>query len=458
MPCRIHTFSIGLALKPSIIGCLIVSSPIIWASQPEYIETNSQNPGATEEVESSTKSLGFNSRDLDPEKFLSDLRTFLPETGISFLDEATYKLQPRTYYRLTDYGLGIKSEALATGGSLQFQSGYYSDIVRFSMTSYTSQKLYGPGDRDGSGLLQPEQEGYSVIGDAFLDIKLEDTQLALGLQRLNLPYLNANDVRMTPNSFEAYSVIFNKLENTELGFGYVNRIRPRTSTDYISMSEQAGADGSDEGLYALGFHHNFSEHFNLGGINLYTPDTYNNVYLETNHTTPISEDLSLNTGLQFTSQDSVGDESIGDFSTQHYGVRCSAKMGNLSAGVSHTYTSSGGDIRKPWGGSPSFNSIMLADFDRAEERAYGARIAYDFTGPYLDAFAADVKWVYGDTPEGGSNASSDYREYDINLNYFPPKLERLRVRLRYAHLNTVDDENRPDVKDLRLILNYAVSF
>jgi len=180
-----------------------------------------------------------------------------------------------------------------------------------------------------------------VLGEAYLDLKWETLDLTMGLQLLDLPYLNTNDVRMTPNSFEAYSLLYTGLENVELGLGYIHQFRFRNSTNYISMSEQAGAKDSNEGMFAAGFHYDVTDNFNIGVINLYTADIYNNFYLETNETRSVFDWFTVNVAFQFTSQDSVGDELVGDFSTQHYGLKCINTFGQFTAAAAATYTSSG---------------------------------------------------------------------------------------------------------------------
>ncbi len=438
---------------------LFCTSAIVHgAGVPEYISSNTQAPDAPEASSSSTENLGFNHSRIDPQKHLMQLREWLPDTGIQFIDDSVYDLRPRTYYRYADFDDGTKAEALATGGSLGFETGRYKDIMAIGIAGYTSQKLYGPDSRDGTGLLQPGQDSYSVLGEAYLDLGLEPVNITLGLQLLDLPYLNSNDVRMTPNSFEAYNIVYNGFEQLQLAAGYINQIRFRNSSDYRSMSEQAGAIGSDEGMFAAGFHYKLTEDFNVGVVNFYTPDTFNTFYLETNETRSVFDWFTVNVAFQFTSQDSVGDELVGDFSNQHYGLKCINTFGPFTAAFASTYTSSSGNIRKPWGGSPSFNSIMLADFDRAEETSIGASLSYDFDGPYLDPFSANIKWGYGDTPDNGSNASPDQRELDLNLEYAPPNYDKLKIRLRYARRDAIGDIDGRDIRDFRVIINYAVTF
>ena len=52
---------------------------------------------------------------------------------------------------------------------------------------------------------------------------------------------------MVPNTFEAV-MLSGKLDWFRYDVGYVWKIKPRDSNDFISMSRQAGAGGDDEGL------------------------------------------------------------------------------------------------------------------------------------------------------------------------------------------------------------------
>ena len=59
-------------------------------------------------------------------------------------------------------------------------------------------------DRDGTLLLEPGQEGYTVLGEAYAEIRIVDGyNIFVGRKGFDTPFINRNDVRMTPNTFEA---------------------------------------------------------------------------------------------------------------------------------------------------------------------------------------------------------------------------------------------------------------
>ena len=156
-------------------------------------------------------------------------------------------VQLRTYLLDRDKFDGSESSAMAIGGYAGFKTGWFRDRFAIGATAYTSQRLYGPEDKDGTGLLQTGQEGYSVLGEAYVQFRFADSVFFdVGRKLLNNPYINKNDTRMTPNSFEAAMLqgVVGDVKGDgqwRFGLGYVDEIKTKTSEIFVSMSEAAGA-------------------------------------------------------------------------------------------------------------------------------------------------------------------------------------------------------------------------
>ena len=76
-------------------------------------------------------------------------------------------LQLRTYYFDQESLTGSPSAAWALGGWAGLRSPWWGDLFQVGIVGYTSQKLYGPDDKDGTKLLQPGQDPINVLGEAF---------------------------------------------------------------------------------------------------------------------------------------------------------------------------------------------------------------------------------------------------------------------------------------------------
>lgn len=66
---------------------------------------------------------------------------------------------------------------------------------------------------------------------------------------------------------------------------------------------------------------------------------------------------------------SVGDELVGKFQTDQFGIKSDMSYAGAVLTLAYVQTGNGGDILNPWGGSPSYSSLILEDFDRAGEKA-----------------------------------------------------------------------------------------
>lgn len=126
------------------------------------------------------------------------------------LEGAELVLKPRTYYLHRGYDVADTRAGWALGGGLEFRSGWWEDRVRFGATISTTQKLYGPSDKKGTGLFKETEgspESFTVVSEAYATIRLAgDHGVRIGRQTLDLPYLGKHDLRMIPNTFEAVGI------------------------------------------------------------------------------------------------------------------------------------------------------------------------------------------------------------------------------------------------------------
>ena len=227
-----------------------------------------------------------------------------------FIHDARLVLKPRSVYLDRKTVDGDDRESFAAGGSLLFISGKWKDTFSVSAEVFTSQKIYGDVDRDGAKLLREGQQGLTVLGNAYGQIDYKDVRVRLGRQEFNLPYVNRNDTRMLPNTFEAVAINLDR-KKFDMLVGYINKMKKRDSGAFVSMSEAAGVPGpSDEGTAVLGARYTFSERLVIGALDFYTFDVFNIFYAEANYTLPLSETNRLKLSAQFTDERSVGDELL----------------------------------------------------------------------------------------------------------------------------------------------------
>ena len=94
-----------------------------------------------------------------------------------------------------------------------------------------------------------------MLGEAYADLRIvKDVDIYVGRKEYNTPFINGDDTRMTPNTFEG-AVLQGKVNfgenggDLKFGGGYFDRIKKRDVDRFISMSDAAGAP-VNRGVYA----------------------------------------------------------------------------------------------------------------------------------------------------------------------------------------------------------------
>jgi hypothetical protein len=261
---------------------------------------------------------------------------------------------------------------------------------------------------------------------------------------------------MLPNTFEGVTL---KGVVGPVGYhvGYLWDIKTRNSEDFVSMSQQAGAAGDDEGLALTSVTLRLWEPLIVFLANYYVPEVFNTAFGKVEYTHPLAKDLTLQVGVQYTDQRSVGDERIGDFATGSFGLGARLLYRGLGLLAATHFTGADASIRTPYGSWPGYLSLIERDFNRAGEKAWGVGVRYDFGGtllpwsvPGLTVLLAYAQGTDREDPATGSGLPTT-REGDFDVIYNVPAVKGLQFRLRNAYV----DEGRDRVGfQVRLIVNW----
>lgn len=360
---------------------------------------------------------------------------------------------------------GSVNRAIATGGWIGARTGFLFDRLSLGATGFTSQRLEGEPDQDGTGMLEPVQAGYTVLGEAYGELLVsDDLTLTAGRKRFDTPFVNSNDSRMTPNTFEllvlqGLSELGSDGATLKYGVGWFESIKERNSDEFVSMAIDAGAP-VERGVLAAGALYQKGA-FSIGAIDYHSADVINIGYgeskLELPFVLPIADNAVPRLAAQVVDQRSVGDDLLtgGEFAAQQFGFKSELPVGNALFTAAYTVAGGGSNLQSPWSGYPGYTSSQLEDFNRAGEGALLLRGAYEFTE--IDGLSAYALWVNGGDPEGAAQYRRD--EIDLNLQWEPSEhwLKGFALRLRYG---LVDQHGPVDQRahDLRVICNYGLEY
>ena len=428
---------------------MLCNTSTVWSN--DYIDAENTARKSVEEIDDS---LGYGLEEKPIRYlFLGEWIDNLP----TFLRESSLTPHFRLYGFDRDRKIGQESEAITYGGEIRFVSGLVADYFRIGTSFFTSQGIHDENGED-TLLLGDNGSNINTLGTLYLDVDLDNAYLRFFRQTFNLPYLNRQDSRMIPNTHEAY-VYARSSKNVDFTFGHVSQIKQRNAESFISMAESAGAEGSGKGTTMAGARYVFDNNLSLGALNLYTDDVFNIFYSEFSFVKEITNGVSSRVTGQFTHQKSVGDDLIGEFDTNHYGIRFQTDYRNAILTLAATNTGEGAAIISPYGGRPGFLSLMLQNFDRANETGLLAGLSYDFSAIGLPGLSAFSNFAWGNNAKDANTGRSlpDVDEYNFTIDYRPEDglLSGLWLRLRHAR---ADFEGGNYTEDTRAILNYELPF
>jgi len=440
-------------MKP--LACMLAAAALL----PALARAQSAAPDDPATADASPSSTEQGQTPLDEAFVPRDRAAWIRETRRQAWKDTAFDVQARTFYLDRDKYDDSQSTAWALGGSAGFKTGYFRERFAFGATGYTSQRLYGPDDKDGTLLLKPGQEGYTVLGEAYGEFLInDDTRLKLGRFGIDTPYVNRNDARMTPNTFQALTVqgVYGGdggAPQWKFGAGYFDKIKERNADTFVSMARDAGAPSwVDRGVYTLGANYT-RDRLSAGAIYYHSNDIISIFYTEAKYAFPLGDTAKLNLALQYSDQDSAGDNLLrGDeFSARQWGGKLELGYKGALFTTGYTRASGGTNMQNPWSGYPGYTSVQVEDFNRNGEGAWLLRAAYNVQSVKGLSFYA--LYVDGSDPDALTDYAKD--EYNLNAQWTAADgpLKGLMMRVRYAHVSQKGPQTS-DLDDLRLLVYY----
>lgn len=313
----------------------------------------------------------------------------------------------RSFYISRDRSYGNSNadymeRSFAIGGNLGYvKKDYGIEGLSTGVRFYTSQPVGEQGDTAGEERINQtlfkdsSGEGYSILGEAYVNYAAGNTNVKVGRQALNTPLAGGDDARMLPTLFEAAVVSNSDITNTTLIAAHVAKIAygtfanaygnslngltltagygaNRTVGQFQNMGDAAiGEDTSGVNAVAA-IYHNKDMGLKLQVWDYMATDILNAVYAEANYDLKLG-DNKLFFGAQHISEKETGDNLIEDatagatdtINSNYSAYKVGGSFGPLTAYVATSQTGmdkktalSGGVIT-PWGGMPAYTQGMV---------------------------------------------------------------------------------------------------
>ncbi|MDY0116818.1 MAG: OprD family outer membrane porin [Sulfurimonadaceae bacterium] len=366
--------------------------------------------------------------------------------------------------------------ANAIGGFLKYET---ADFYGFHLGGafYTTNGFALKSDKANNPKVDPtllgvDNKSYTILGEAYLEYKYKNTELKLGRQKLNTPLAGADDGRMLPNLFHAYTLTNTDIEDTKIFISHATHFAQGTfGRIYSAQAGQIGAqilsataaysavDSKNQvgefvniGTYALGtktdglsiasLTYSGVKGLKLQAWDYYAHDILNAIYLQADYKLDMSETIKPFVAMQYIKENDAGKRLLknmggdGKLDSDYFAIKLGVDIENFNTYIAHSRVSAN-DVTDPvyanatitmWGGMPAFIQGMLTRL--AGTKASKVHTAYNFEQVLVTAsyakFIMDKNngWTYG-------NAS----EIDLSATYKPSFVKNLELKARATYAN-----------------------
>ncbi len=407
----------------------------------------------------------------------------VPESALdtpSAFDEQFKEAQENEVFSMEDFVRGTKAQlnlrnyyfnrtkpeapdpiAWAQGGSLQLNIGRIGGIVSLAVEQFGSYRLVGEEDHDGTLLLESGQDNINVLGVLNPRIQIFDNVISLYRRKFEMPYINGQDSRMIPNTFEGYVIGMPSAANDKLQYvaGYIDKIKTRGSDSFVSMSEAAGVSNADRGTIVAAARAFPLPEISLSAANYYTQDVLNVSYGEAVYKAKLSESLANALSFQASNQSSVGSDLLTGqaYSADMWGFQEAISYRSFTLKFAFNANDAGGVLQNPWGSYPGYNSSIVENFNEAGQNSWQIGAAYDFKRAGIDGLSINAAYVDANSAKNPSTKEHlpDISETDISLNYKLPAglLKGFWLRGQTA---VVRQQGQSTTREHRIVLNYQI--
>lgn len=155
------------------------------------------------------------------------------------------------------------TSATAIGGQLKFETAKWNRL-QFAIAPYFSGKVEAlSGDETQNKLngdfFDSNNDSFSYLGEAYINYAWSNGNARLGRQQIDNPFINTDDIRMLPNTFDAVWFTLNTSDKLMLEAGFVQRWAGFDS----GGSQDKFKDASNDSVSAVGITSTHINHHTL---------------------------------------------------------------------------------------------------------------------------------------------------------------------------------------------------
>lgn len=232
---------------------------------------------------------------------------------------------------------------------------------------------------NGSYIAAEADNGFDVLGEAYLQYNRDNYELWYGRKVISTPLMDAKEVRMLPSAFQGAMATIKFDDSLTLSAGYIDGFKQRTSDRFTDVIKHAlGANtaaitGSEGGSVVP-----VSVQYKSGPVraqvyDYYASDFMNSVYAEASFENKLSNGVNYSASLEGIMQESVGNADSaaaqaimgGKINAQALSAKVSINVDqtNLLFAFSHIFSNNGDhdSLVLPWDGTPLYTNMITSN-------------------------------------------------------------------------------------------------
>ena len=347
----------------------------------------------------------------------------------------------RSGVQITDIKHDDTYTDIALGGKLHIDTKAFYGI-NAAASLYTTNAL---GKQEGNGIpfFDADNHSYTILGEAYLKGKWENTTLTVGRQEIDTPFADTDNIGMIPNTFEAAMLVSQITEDTTMTLGHLHKM---AGVDAPYPSEFTRIN-DDQGVQLLGVSYEGISNLVLSAwdyrLNRYETD--NIAYFEADYENKYN-DFTYGVNLQYALQNA---QIPGADNADIYGIDASVGFENTGLALGVAYNKSEGNAAdNGFGGGPFFTSSEHLTL--AEANGEGEAFLYTLNWDAKSIGLENLSFLIGKfILEDDSGIQSDEIDFVASYSFS----DALSIEAYVSHID--DAINAAKCKNTRVFLNYT---
>lgn len=365
----------------------------------------------------------------------------------------------RSIYSFFDNKSSSDTYAIAVGGGLKYELATFNGFNAGAafQTTYDIDSLSGKDEKKNEDL--SGAKGYSTrLSEAYINYKYREFNLRFGRQIIDTPLADSDDIRMTPNSFEAYVASY-EMDHFSLMAGHLNNWQGYDAgldNAWVKMGKNGvnfvGISYSDKIFDIDLWYYNISNASKEDILSGADENGNNSFYADISGHFDLHKDIFLHFAGQYLKQNELDESGV---AANIYGAMAQAVVRSVSFGLAYNLATKEKEKQSfsGFGGGALYTNMdtMILDEITQDRRVRAFVVSFGYT-------IGDINLLYAYGDFAGDEDSFGVKEHIVahNIGVEYTTKDELTLSAVYARHENKEDPASTFYTDnyLRILASY----